>query len=316
MADYKEIKGFKWQSVSSDPSNPVLGQVWYNSTSPGTLKYRGQGDASWATGGSMSTARAGNGTSTAGTQTALTTFGGYTPPGANAVNNTEEYDGSSWSGGGALPTAIRNCAGAGAQDSTLSVGGVGNPGEALEYNGSSWSDGGNMSGITNCPGQAFGTQTAALAFDAEESEEYNGTSWTSGGTPSRGKIQGGCAGTQTAGIAFGGEPANTDAEIYNGTSWTAIPDIPANRQNQAGFGTQTAAIGAGGGPPPTGTNACIIYNGSSFSTTANLNTARGQVEGGGTNPAGIICGGYISAPSNATEEFTGAAPVTKSITTS
>ena len=116
-----------------------------------------------------------NGTSTAGTQTALTTFGGYTPPGANAVNNTEEYNGSSWTSGGNLPTTIRNCAGAGAQTSSLSVGGVGNPGEALEYDGSSWSDGGNMSGIGNCPGQAFGTQSAALAFDAEESEEYNGT---------------------------------------------------------------------------------------------------------------------------------------------
>ena len=147
MADYKEIKGFKWQSVSSDPTNPVLGQVWYNSSAPGTLKYRGFSDASWATGGNMGTARAGNGTSTAGTQTALTTFGGYTPPGATAVNNTEEYNGSSWTGGGNLPTTIRNCAGAGAQDSTLSVGGVGNPGEALEYNGTSWSDGGNMAGI-------------------------------------------------------------------------------------------------------------------------------------------------------------------------
>ena len=313
MSTYKEIKGTTVQDLDSDPTNQ-LGDIFYNSTS-NTLKAFNLGSASWANGGSMSTARAGNGTSTAGTQTALTTFGGYTPPGANAVNNTEEYDGSSWTGGGALPTTIRNCAGAGAQTSTLSVGGVGNPGEALEYDGSSWSDGGNMSGITNCPGQAFGTQTAALAFDAEESEEYDGTSWTSGGTPSRGKTQGGCAGTQTAGIAFGGEPANTDAEIYNGTSWTSIPSTPANRQNQAAFGTQTAAIGAGGHPPPSGSNACIIYDGSSFSTTANLNTARGQVEGGGTQPAGIICGGWVGSPSGATEEFTGPAPATVTIDT-
>jgi len=316
MADYKEIKGFKWQSVGSDPSNPVLGQVWYNNSSPGTLKYRGMSTASWATGGALSTARAGNGTSTAGTQTALTTFGGYVPPGATAVNNTEEYNGSSWSGGGALPTTIRNCAGAGAQDSTLSVGGVGNPGEALEYNGSSWSDGGNMSGIGNCPGQAIGTQTAALAFDAEESEEYNGTSWTAGGAPSRGKIQGASAGTQTAAIAFGGEPANSDAEIYNGTSWTAIPDIPAEKNNFAGFGIQTSAVGAGGSPPPSGSDLCMIWNGSAWATTTSLNTARSQNLGGGTTPAGIVCGGYVSAPSNATEEFTGAAATTKSITIS
>ena len=37
MADYKGIKGFKVQSLASDPSAPV-GQVWYNSTSA-TLKF-------------------------------------------------------------------------------------------------------------------------------------------------------------------------------------------------------------------------------------------------------------------------------------
>ena len=313
MATYKEIRGATIQVVDSDPTAQA-GQIFYNNTSR-TMKAFNVGAASWASGGNMGTARAGNGTSTAGTQTALTTFGGYVPPGATAVNNTEEYNGSSWTAGGNLPTTIRNCAGAGAQDSTLSVGGVGNPGEALEYNGTSWSDGGNMSGIGNCPGQAFGTQTAALAFDAEESEEYNGSSWTSGGTPGRGKTQSGCAGTQTAGIAFGGEPANATAEIYNGTSWTSIPSLSANRQNQAGFGTQTSAVSAGGHPPNSGSNTCEIYDGSSWTATANLNTARGQLLGGGTTPAGIVCGGYISAPSNATEEFTGPSTATVSIDT-
>ena len=32
MADYKGIKGFKVQSLASDPSNPIEGQVWYNTT--------------------------------------------------------------------------------------------------------------------------------------------------------------------------------------------------------------------------------------------------------------------------------------------
>jgi len=314
MSTYKEIKGTTVQDVESDPTSQ-LGEIFYSSAS-NTLKAFNLGSASWANGGSMSTARAGNGTSTAGTQTALTTFGGYTPPGANAVNNTEEYDGSSWTGGGALPTTIRNCAGAGAQTSTLSVGGVGNPGEALEYNGSSWSDGGNMSGISNCPGQSFGTQTAALAFDAEESEEYDGSSWTTGGTPGRGKIQGNCAGTQTAGIAYGGEPGQvTTAEFYNGTSWTTAPSMTVGKQNQAGFGIQTNAVSAGGPPPPNGTNTCEIYNGTSWSTTANMNTARGQVEGAGVVANGMICGGWVGSPTNVTENFTGPAPATVTIDT-
>ena len=32
MATYKEIIGTNIEVVSSDPSNPVTGQVWYNTT--------------------------------------------------------------------------------------------------------------------------------------------------------------------------------------------------------------------------------------------------------------------------------------------
>jgi hypothetical protein len=32
MADYINIKGSTIQYLDSDPSNPVVGQVWYNST--------------------------------------------------------------------------------------------------------------------------------------------------------------------------------------------------------------------------------------------------------------------------------------------
>jgi hypothetical protein len=38
MAEYKGIKGFNIQTVSSDPANPLVGEVWYNSTSA-TVKY-------------------------------------------------------------------------------------------------------------------------------------------------------------------------------------------------------------------------------------------------------------------------------------
>jgi len=314
MSTYKEIKGTTVQDLDSDPTNQ-LGDVFYNSTS-NTLKAFNLGSASWTSSGNLGTARAGGAGSKNGAFNAVVHFGGYTPPGANAVNNTEHYDGSSWTGATSLPTAIRNCAGCGTQTAALSIGGVGNPGEALEYNGSSWSDGGNMSGISNCPGQSFGTQTAALAFDAEESEEYDGSSWTSGGTPGRGKIQGNCAGTQTAGIAYGGEPGQvTTAEFYNGTSWTTAPSMNTGKQNQAGFGIQTNAVSAGGPPPPNGTNTCEIYNGTSWSTTANMNTARGQVEGAGVVANGMICGGWVGSPTNATENFTGPAPATVTIDT-
>jgi hypothetical protein len=77
MTTFKEIRGTTIEVVSSDPSNPELGQIWYNSSS-GTLKgYLLQTVNAWASGGNLNTARwhkAG-----AGTQTAALAFGGQTP---------------------------------------------------------------------------------------------------------------------------------------------------------------------------------------------------------------------------------------------
>jgi hypothetical protein len=57
MAEYKGIKGFKVQYLSADPSDPIIGQTWYNSTSK-DLKYTGATAAgAWATGNNMGTAR-------------------------------------------------------------------------------------------------------------------------------------------------------------------------------------------------------------------------------------------------------------------
>jgi hypothetical protein len=57
MADYKGIKGFKVQYLSADPSDPNIGQTWYNDTSK-DLKYTGATAAgAWATANNMNTAR-------------------------------------------------------------------------------------------------------------------------------------------------------------------------------------------------------------------------------------------------------------------
>jgi hypothetical protein len=62
----------------------------------------------------------------------------------------------------------------------------------------------------------------------------------------------GC-GTQTAGLAFGGNvpPATGATEEYDGTSWTTNPvSLNTARFALAGAGTQTAALGFGGYAPP------------------------------------------------------------------
>ena len=88
MAEYKGIKGFKVQYLSADPSDPIIGQTWYNSTSK-DLKYTGVTTAgAWATGNNLNTAR--NALAGCGTQTAGLAFGGYITAVTAA---TEEFTG-------------------------------------------------------------------------------------------------------------------------------------------------------------------------------------------------------------------------------
>jgi hypothetical protein len=75
MATYKGIQGFTIQNLSADPSNPIEGQVWYNSTSNVWKVEEATAAGAWATGNNMNTARDGLGG--AGTQTAGLAFGGY-----------------------------------------------------------------------------------------------------------------------------------------------------------------------------------------------------------------------------------------------
>jgi hypothetical protein len=59
MATYKGIQGFTIQNLSADPSNPIEGQVWYNSTSNVWKVEEATTVGSWATGNNLNTARYG-----------------------------------------------------------------------------------------------------------------------------------------------------------------------------------------------------------------------------------------------------------------
>jgi len=330
MATYKGINGFAVQSVATDPSPSNEGQVWYNNATYAFKLAAATTVGTWASGGALNTARtyigsAGtqtaalgfggyappttaatelyNGTSWtnnptglgtaryelagAGTQTAALAAGGF--PGNKT--NTEEYDGSSWTTGGALTTGRGSLKGTGTQTAALVAGG----------------------GISS----AVTPSTAA--------EKYDGTSWTSAGnlTRSPAKTYGmGSAGIQTAALMFGGyngtgpggEGANT--ESYNGTSWTASPNLNTARYILGGAGTQTAAL-AFGGSTPASIGSTELYNGTSWTSNPNsMATARQGLGGAGTQTAGLAFGGQ-SPITTATEEFTGpGSPVTKTITTS
>jgi hypothetical protein len=105
MAEYINIRGQSIEVVASDPANPTLGQIWYNSTS-NTLKGENLGTASWATGGNLSYCK-GDMDFQQGQEHKQQLFmfwGSYLVPADTAA--TEEYNGSSWTtSAGSLNTA-------------------------------------------------------------------------------------------------------------------------------------------------------------------------------------------------------------------
>jgi hypothetical protein len=73
--------------------------------------------------------------------------------------------------------------------------------------------------------------------------------WSSGGDLSAVRdMLAGC-GTQSAGLAFGGNNGTINVattEHYNGTSWSAGGNLATARESLAGVGTQTAGLSFGG----------------------------------------------------------------------
>ena len=94
MAEYKEIHGTRIRNYTTNPDNPIVGEVWYNDTD-NVLKFQYPNTTttgSWRTGGSMNTARSdlsGAGAS----NTASLAFGGET---GSKSALTESYNGTNW----------------------------------------------------------------------------------------------------------------------------------------------------------------------------------------------------------------------------
>ena len=277
--------------------------------------------ASWASGGNYPTNI--YGAAGAGNTPAGLAFGGYN--GSGGVTTTSEYDGSTWTGGGALPVAKRYLTGFGTQTAALGAKGrvpTGSPSEvntSEEYDGSSWTSGGTAS-VAASMLSGSGTQTSGLVFGGttppytNSTEEYNGSSWTTGGNlgTAKANLSGSIGGTQTAALAFFGDdgstPLPTNTEAYDGTSWSEQSNVPAGRFAGGGAGTQTNAYGFGGYTSPgvpNQTTSTINYNGTSWASQPSMATARGYNSGSaGTAPAGIFTIGDFPV-ANSTEEFIG-----------
>ena len=296
MTDYKTIKGGLVKAVSSDPSNPFVGEVWFNTTT-NLLKVRSYAGA-WSSGGSANTAR--SFAYGGGTQTAALLCGGEPKTG-----NSEEYNGSAWSEGPNFNTPRFKGGLCGIQ--TAAVAGPGNTNGAgttqtEEYDGSSWTNVGNANNGRN-EAHGFGTQTAGcIVGGADPSntsfcEEYNGSTWSEVENCNVGAAGRMTGGTLTAGLAMGGGGLTANTEEYDGTDWTEAGELSTARQTGSGLGIQTAALAIGGADAST-TNTTHVeeYDGSSFSTQTALPVAKGHctADGAGTTTTGLMIAGDIN----------------------
>ena len=250
-----------------------------------------------------------------GILTAAFVVGGETPPGA-MVNDTAEYNGTSWTAGGDINSARGDVMAAGTLPAGLIMGGYQNTGtflfsEVEEYNGTSWSE------VTNMPtgaysGSGTGTQTAAFVCNmyigspgerTNVTYEYDGTNWSNGGNTAETTNSRSAVGTLTAGLAVGGRPAPSayidETELYDGTSWTAGVDMISEFQGggQTSKGTQTDCMIFGSPRSPANTDA-FKTDGTTWFTQPSL--AVYQNNGTGTSTAALGFG-----VSNTSVEFAG-----------
>ena len=326
MSEYKGIKGFQVQTRAEDPSEGIIGDFYYNSTS-GDFKTISNGSAAWASGGNLNTGRGNGAPAISGTQNAALFAAGYS---TTVVGNTESYNGTSWSEVNDVNNNRYQLAGAGTYTAALAFGGT--PGHAdghtETWDGSSWTEVNNLNtGRYGLGG--IGTQTAALATGGNpgpaqlaSNESWDGTNWTEVGdlNTARGEDPM-TGGTQTAGIfAFGqinpGTPNNKTGktEIWDGSSWTEVGDGNTGRANLSGSGTTTAALAFAGLIPPA-TAVTEEWNGTSWTETADLSTARDALSGNGTTSSALAFGGNTS-PKQQTEEWTQTFFTIKTVTTS
>jgi len=320
MSTYYGTYGQKVQYLASDPTDPQLGQVWYNSTSA-TLKVRQEATVNaWATGGNLNNARSAVGST--GTQTAAIGVGGFTNDYSKKV---ESYNGTSWSNltDFTSPLGRSILAVVGSQPATLAWSGgdgVTYPAVAFLWDGTSWTTGTNMP-VGRSAAAGSGTQTSALSIGGYNDDGqpgqlntcflYNG-SWTSTGNlnTARSSLGASSGGTQTASLAFGGEissaPTYSTAatESFNGTSWTSVNSLNTQRRGIGGAGIQTAALAFGGASPPsTPLTATELWNGTSWTSNPTGLATGGNKAGTNAGTQAAALNASSNYPSAATEEW-------------
>jgi len=278
MATYKGIKGFKVTSIAGDPTNKIVGDVYYDTTA-NTLKYiEGEG-GTWATDTAVAFGRHGLGGT--GTASAAIIFAGeYGPPWAR-TGATEEWNGSAWAEQSDLSTP-RYALGSIGLTTTDSMAVSGSePPNSVEtelYNGTAWSTLANVNTARTDLHGGAGTSSAGLmaAGSPCACEEFNGTSW---GTVNNLNTEGAGAvatGASTSAARLTGRTGTPRAlsEEYDGTSWSVSTPLNVGRIGGMGAGTENATLYWGGGASPAEGGSDIVltekWNGTTWTESGDL----------------------------------------------
>ena len=319
MADYKTLHGSNIEVVASDPSNPINGQVWYNTTSNVMKGFTSNATGAWASGGNINTAR--HLVGEAGIQTAALIFGGQPNP---AKDETESYNGSTWTEVGDLNTARNGIGSAGTNTSALGFGGEPGTVNTESWNATSWTEVANLPANKQNSGSCGASNTSALFFggagNVTTNTSWNGSAWTELADLNTGRANLTGAGIVTAALATGGYINTLSAnsalnEQWNGTSWSEVADLNSARRliSCSCAGSTTAAV-AFGGYTTADSALTETWNGTSWTEVADLSVARYGGGGCGTQGSALLAGGYSDAVTNSvsTEEWT--EPITATVT--
>ena len=299
MTDFKGIRGWKVQTLSTDPAASL------------------QATGSWASGGNIPANK--DGTAGGGSMTAAIVFGGNDT--FTDDNSTYEYNGSAWTAGGNMSEGIGYGGGTGSQTSAIAMGGYDSGGSvntSEEYDGSSWTAGGNMNiekynmgtgviGQANTDASVIGGRDGPANSDSAKQENYNGTAWTEIGDLPAASYVGQATGTTTAAIYFGGTGFSGTGADWNGSAWTTnSATLNINRSSGALSGSSTDALIYSGATPGTDTE---YYNGTTWTKVGDLANAapgkQGRVTQTTDSTAALAYGGYPGPTgSTRTEEWT------------
>ena len=283
--------------------------------------------SSFSSGPNLNTTRMYGNAAGSGTGTAGLIWGGFIDPSPNAMTNTEEYDGSSWTTSpGSLNTASSFPAGFGTQTDTVCQVNSPNYQGSERYDGTSWTALPNI-GIAS-PGGLYGNKAfsptgtssgyiVSMSPTSAATAEWNVTvntitaaAWSSGGAAPDALAGGSMAGNKDDAMKWGGDTGSsypgwpTTSHSYDGSSWTADGTIPTgvSAGGQAGAGHTDATTWGGYRPAPNAptVNKTYEYNGSSWTAGGDLNDNREYAYATGAGPQ-TACIAIGSGPGNSAE---------------